>query len=155
VSQRLLRKSQRLQPGGGVGWRATATGLAVARVFEGNIVLARMAQSMAKNEWQKRVDKFCELFPIFGTLAASVAVGSAAFTEPAQAEALALTSASYHLGPANYDDHEVTITLQRHRSGQQAMILATDQTTEADEYELFRDDSAFLKVIQAVAIPLI
>lgn len=157
VPQRFLRQSQRLQPGGGVGLRgATATGLVVARVFQGNIVLARMARSMAKNEWQRRMGKFGEFLPRFQTLAASVTVGSAAaFSEPVQAEALQLRSSSY-LGHSDYDNHEVSVTLKRQRSGQSAMILAADPTsTETEEFGLFRDDSAFLKTMQAVAIPLI
>ncbi|CAM6120598.1 unnamed protein product [Calypogeia fissa] len=158
VPQGFLRQSQRLQPGGGVGLRgATATGLAVARVFQGNIVLARMARSMARNEWQKRMGKFGEFLPRFRTLAASVTAGSAAaFSDPAQAEALEYPSASYSLGHSDYDDHEVSITLRRQRSGQAAMILAADPTsTETEEFRLFRDDSAFLKTMQAVAVPLI
>ncbi|CAM6102166.1 unnamed protein product [Calypogeia fissa] len=158
VPQGLLRQSQRLQPGGGVGLRgATATGLAVARVFQGNIVLARMARSMARNEWQKRMGKLGEFLPRFRTLAASVTAGSAAaFSDPAQAEALEYPSASYRLAHSDHDDHEVSITLRRQRFGQAAMILAADPTsTETEEFGLFRDDSAFLKTMQAVAVPLI
>jgi hypothetical protein len=36
-----------------------------------------------------------------------------------------------------------------------AMILAADQTTEVEKYALFRDDSAFMKIVQGAAIPLI
>lgn len=48
---------QKSQMPGGIGtpaWRATATGLVVARVFQDNSVMARVARSMAKREWQKR-----------------------------------------------------------------------------------------------------
>ena len=59
TSRRLRPKSRR--PGlvsvpGSPALRATATGFGtVARVFQGNVIFARMVRNMAKQEWQKRV----------------------------------------------------------------------------------------------------
>lgn len=86
--------------------RATATGgFVVARVFQGNVIFARMARNLAKQEWQKRVGWVSSLRPaaiipssvssrFWSLLGYSAAGGALVAVEqpPAQAEALVLAS---------------------------------------------------------------
>ena len=80
-----------------------ATGFVVPRVFQGNVVLARMARNLAKQEWQKRVSSALPVAvsPSFvssrfwALLGYSAAGGALVATEqqhqPPQAQALVLT----------------------------------------------------------------
>jgi hypothetical protein len=96
ASRRFLRQKSR-RPGlvpvpGSPALRATATGLVVARVFQGNVVFARFAHSMAKQEWQKSVRWMSSLRPtsIF-PISISSRVWSLFGYSTAGASALALT----------------------------------------------------------------
>jgi hypothetical protein len=85
---------------------AQATGFVVARVFQGNVVLARMARNLAKQEWQKRVSSALPVAVspssvssrFWALLGYSAAGGALVATEqqhqPAQAQALVLTPGS-------------------------------------------------------------
>lgn len=86
--------------------RATATGFVVARVFQDNVIFARVARSLAKQEWQKSVAWVSSLRPtsviptsvssrFWSVLGYSAAGGSYVYAEhhqqpAAQAEALVL-----------------------------------------------------------------
>ncbi|KAL3699792.1 hypothetical protein R1sor_017814 [Riccia sorocarpa] len=147
--QRLLRQSQRQA---GVGWRATATGLAVARLFQGNLVLARAAKSIARSELQKRIGKLGNILPRSGLLAASVATGASSRTLPAGSEALETSVDSQQRYPklhADYGDYEVSLSLYGGLPDYEASILTPGSRKEVAE------DSRLLRLMQALAIPLI
>lgn len=108
TSRRLRPRSRRpgLVSAGSPALRATATGFVVARVFQGNVIFARMARNLAKQEWQKRVGWVSSLRPaaiipssvssrFWSLLGYSAAGGALVAAEqqhqaPAQAQALAL-----------------------------------------------------------------
>lgn len=110
TSRRLRQKSRRpglVSVSGSPALRAsTATGFVVARVFQGNVIFARMARNLAKQEWQKRVGWVSSLRPaaiipssvssrFWSLLGYSAAGGALVVAEqqqqaPAQAEALAV-----------------------------------------------------------------
>ena len=113
TSRRLLRQKSRGPAGlvsvsGSPAMRATATGFVVARVFQGNVIFARMARNLAKQEWQKRVGwassaRPAAIFPLsvssrLRSLLGYSAAGSALVVAeqqqqpPAQTQALVFTS---------------------------------------------------------------
>lgn len=111
VPKSLFRQSQRQT---GVGWRATATGLVVARVFQGNIVLARVAKSMAQNEWQRRMRRLGNLLPDFRIFAGSVSTASVAQSQASCSDVLVTSLDSRNSNSklqAEYGDYEVSLSL--------------------------------------------
>ncbi|KAL2652088.1 hypothetical protein R1flu_020216 [Riccia fluitans] len=147
--QRLLRQSQRQA---GVGWRATATGLAVARLFQGNLVLARVAKSIARTELQKRIGKLGDILPRSRLLAATIAAGASSRTLPAGSEALETPVDSQHRYSklhADYGDYEVSLSLYGGLPNYEASILTPGSRKEVTE------DSRLLRLMQAFAVPMI
>ncbi|BBN00060.1 monolysocardiolipin acyltransferase [Marchantia polymorpha subsp. ruderalis] len=149
VPKSLFRQSQRQT---GVGWRATATGLVVARVFQGNIVLARVAKSMAQNEWQRRMRRLGNLLPDFRIFAGSVSTASVAQSQASCSDVLVTSLDSRNSNSklqAEYGDYEVSLSLYGGLPNYEASILTPGVVTEVAE------DSRLLRLMQALAIPLI
>ncbi|KAJ7555685.1 hypothetical protein O6H91_05G050700 [Diphasiastrum complanatum] len=135
-ANRIFRQSQRRGAARNVALRATATGLVVARVFKGNVVLARVVQSVAKEEWAGKVKRISSLFPNFRTiLATSLAGGAVLSKQPVHAEALATCT-----GMEGYE--AVAAGFEKHTPLKE--ILAE----QAEESQVFR-------ILQKVAVPFL
>ncbi|KAG0610808.1 hypothetical protein M758_7G093000 [Ceratodon purpureus] len=166
TSRRFLRQKSRgaglVSVSGSPALRATATGFVVARVFQGNVILKKMARNLAKQEWQKRVGwvkssiRPVTIFPssvssrFWSWLGYSAAGGVVVVTEqqhqPAQAEALVLTT------PGE----------SAHGSGSQGVVGAKEEAkkSKAAYYEKLayaraREQSLSSQLAQAVVLPTV
>jgi hypothetical protein len=165
ASRRFLRQKSR-RPGlvpvpGSPALRATATGLVVARVFQGNVVFARFAHSMAKQEWQKSARWMSSLrptsiFPIsissrvwsmFGySTAGASALALTQQQQPAEAEALVA------LGPQPVPLYAPATT--------EELPLRKPKSKKAAYYEdkaiaYANENSLVDQVLQAVVLPTV
>lgn len=164
ASRRFLRQKSR-RPGlvpvpGSPALRATATGLVVARVFQGNVVFARFAHSMAKQEWQKSVRWMSSLRPtsifpssissrvwsLFGYSTAGASALALTQQQPAEAEALVA------LGPQPVPLYAPATT--------EELPLRKPKSKKAAYYEdkaiaYANENSLVDQVLQAVVLPTV
>lgn len=165
TSRRLRQKSRRpglVSVSGGPALRATATGFVVARVFQGNVIFARMARNLAKQEWQKRVGWVSSLRPtaiipssvssrFWSLLGYSAAGGALVAAEqqqqaPAQAEALAVTppvGSAYGSGSQEVADAK--------RKAKKAKLTYYEEQAIAQA----SDESLSTQIAQAVVLPAV
>lgn len=105
--------------------KATATGLVVARVFKGNVVFSRLIHSKAKQECADKMAKFSSYFPDFRALVSAAPVSENGASTAAYAEPNVTSS------------------------------LALTTKSNQDQEIVDAGDSSMVRMLQAVAVPLI
>ncbi|KAG0559386.1 hypothetical protein M758_10G098400 [Ceratodon purpureus] len=164
TSRRLRQKPRRpgLVSGGSPALRATATGIVVARVFQGNVIFARMARNLAKQEWQKRVGWVSSLRPaaiipssvssrFWSLLGYSAAGGALVAAEqqhqaPAQAEALAVATP---VGSVHGSGSQEAVSAKR--DAKRAKLSYYEELAIAQA----SDESLSTQIAQAVMLPAV